>query len=88
MSTIRRSLPKLSARAPTPVSLLVKFIVWAMVTDWGADATPSAATPLSAQKTATQALSILFIVFPVIPAILMEISSSPPRDPGGFARVS
>ena len=85
MSTTTTSSPKCLARHEAPVLPRVKFSVCARVTDWGAQATPSATTPLSAHRTMMRHRSSLLWTRPVIPDRRMEISSSLPREPGGLA---
>ena len=84
-SATKRSIPKCFAMEPTPVSLLVKFIVWERVTDWGAEATPSSTTPLSADIMTIAFLLIEFLTFPVIPESCIEMSSKVPSAPVGLA---
>ena len=88
LSTTIRSVLKHFARTATPVMPRVKLTVCAYVTDWGAEATPSSTTPLSEHMMITQRLSRVLKIRPVIPASFAAISSSLPRLPGGFTRLS
>ena len=84
-SITRTSFPKNAAIADIPVMCFVMFTDWASVTLCGVTATPSFTTPLSAAKTATRQRPSVFLTLPVTPASLIEIVSSLPRLPGGFA---
>ena len=71
-----------------PVTPLVMLTACIIVTDTGADATPSSVTPLSAQKTRILFEVTRFLTHPVIPASFPAISSSFPMLLGGLTRLS
>ena len=77
--------PKYAARADMPVLCRVMFTACCTVTDWGAQDTPSATTPLSAASTVTRHRSIRGRGVLRMPASRMDMSSRAPRLPGGLA---
>ena len=79
------SSPKVWASADMPVLRRVMFTACCTVTDWGAQDTPSATTPLSAANTATRHFFTSGQTRPVTPAMRTAMSSSLPRLPGGLA---
>ena len=84
-STTCTSSPKYAANADIPVLCRVMFTACCTVTDWGAQDTPSATTPLSAASTVTRHRRTSGRAVRRIPASRMDISSSAPRLPGGLA---
>ena len=79
------SSPKVWASADMPVLRRVMLTACCSVTDWGAQDTPSATTPLSAANTATRHFLTVGHTRPVTPAMRTVMSSSFPRLPGGLA---
>ena len=84
-STTCTSSPKYAANADIPVLCRVMFTACCTVTDWGAQDTPSATTPLSAASTVTRHRRTSGRAVRRTPASRMDISSSAPRLPGGLA---
>ncbi len=82
------SAPACLARTFMPAPPLRKFNTICLVTSFGKAETPSSATPWSPAKVNITFLSITGIVFSVIATSLLANSSSLPRLPNGFVRLS